>query len=258
MQNRDMTFDFTDMRVLVTGGGVGIGLGIVRSFAEQGARVAFTWKTHEPDRALLDEIAELGGNAPIAFQLDATDEAQVNEVVALAADALGGLDVLVNNVGGMVQRSTIDKMSLELWHRVMDVNLTSCFLVTRAALSHLDDGSAIINVASLAGQNGGGPGASAYGASKAAMIGLTKAWAKEFAPRRIRVNAVAPGLILDTPFHEQFNTAEGRAAGIASIPLNKPGYPADVAGPTLWLANPRASGFVSGATIDVNGGANFS
>ncbi|WP_341728921.1 SDR family oxidoreductase [Brooklawnia sp.] len=253
-----MILDLTDMRVLVTGGGVGIGLGIVKSFAEHGAQVAFTWKTHQPDEALLDEIAELGGKAPLAFQLDATDEAQVNAVVARAAEALGGLDVLVNNAGGMVQRSTVDQMPLELWHAVMDVNLTSCFLVTKAALNHLSEGSSIINVASLAGQNGGGQGASAYGASKAAMLGLTKAWAKEFAPRQIRVNAVAPGLILDTPFHEQFNTAQGRAAGIESIPLRRPGYPSDIAGPVLWLADPQASGFVSGATIDINGAANFS
>lgn len=116
MHNRDMTFDLTDMRVLVTGGGVGIGLGIVRSFAELGAKVAFTWKTHEPDQALLDEIAELGGNPPFAVQLDVTDEHQVTTVLAQVADTLGGLDVLVNNAGGMIQRSTVDEMPLELWH----------------------------------------------------------------------------------------------------------------------------------------------
>ena len=258
MHNRDMTFDLTDMRVLVTGGGVGIGLGIVRSFAELGAKVAFTWKTHEPDQALLDEIAELGGNPPFAVQLDVTDEHQVTTVLAQVAGTLGGLDVLVNNAGGMIQRSTVDEMPLELWHQVLDVNLTSCFLVTRAALKYLADGSSIINVASLAGQNGGGPGASAYAASKAAVIGVTKAWAKEFSARQIRVNAVAPGLILDTPFHELFNTAAGRAAAIEGIALKKPGFPADVAGPVLWLADPRASGFVSGTTIDVNGAAYFS
>lgn len=253
-----MTFDFTDKRVLVTGGGVGIGLGIVKSFAELGARVAFTWNSHRPDDALLDEIAGAGGRRPLAVQLDATDEDQVNAVVTEVAERLGGLDVLVNNAGGMVQRSGVEDMSLDLWCTVLDVNLTSAFLVTRAALKHLADGSSIINIASLAGENGGGDGASVYGASKAAMIGLTKAWAKEFAPRQIRVNAVAPGLILDTPFHELFNTAEGRAAAIQGIALKKPGYPADVAGPVVFLANPQASGFVSGATIDINGAAYFS
>lgn len=250
--------DFRGRRVLVTGGGVGIGLGIVRAFAKQGAKVAFTWFSHEPNTELIDEITRLGGNRPIAIQLDATDEAQVNQGMAAIVAELGGLDVLVNNSGGMVQRSALAEMPLSLWQQVMDVNLTSCFLVTRAALAHLSEGGSIINVASLAGRNGGGNGASAYATSKAAIFGLTTALAKELAPRQIRVNAVAPGLILATPFHEQFNTAEGRAAAIEGIALKKPGYPADVAGPILWLADNELSGFVTGTTTDINGGAYFS
>lgn len=252
-----MTAEFNGKRVLITGGGVGIGLGTVRAFAAQGARVGFTYFSHQPDAGLLDELAGDGGR-PIAVQLDATDEAAVDLVVDQLAAELGGFDVLVNNSGGLVQRSTIADMSSELWHQVMDVNLTSAFFVTRAALRHFADGGAIINVASLAGQNGGGNGAVAYATSKAAVFGFTKGLAKELAPRQIRVNAVAPGLILDTPFHELFNTAEGRAAAIQGIPLKKPGYPADVAGPILWLADNAASGFITGATIDMNGGANFS
>lgn len=252
-----MIADFSGKRILVTGGGVGIGLGTVRAFAARGARVAFTWFSHEPDPALLDEIGGEHGGRPIAVQMDATNEAVVDRVVDQVAAELGGLDVLVNNSGGMVQRSAVSDMSLELWHKVMDVNVTSCFLVTRAALRHLSDGGAIINVASLAGQDGGGKGAAAYGASKAAVIGFTKALAKELAPRQIRVNAVAPGLILDTPFHETFNTAEGRASAIEGIALKKPGYPADVAGPILWLADNESSGFVTGTTTDMNGGSRF-
>ena len=253
-----MVADFNGKRVLVTGGGVGIGLGLVRAFASQGAKVAFTYFSHEPDDALLDELAGDGGVRPIAAQLDATDEAAVDRVVDELAAQLGGFDIVVNNSGGLVQRCVIAEMPTELWHKVMDVNLTSAFFVTRAALRHLADGGSIINVASLAGQNGGGNGAVAYATSKSAIFGFTKGLAKELATRQIRVNAVAPGLILDTPFHELFNTAEGRAAAIEGIPLKKPGYPADVAGPILWLADNEASGFVTGVTVDMNGGANFS
>lgn len=249
--------DFSGKKVLVTGGGVGIGLGIVRAFAARGAQVGFTWFSHEPDPGLLDELAGLGAHRPVAIQLDATDETQVDRVVAQVADELGGLDILVNNSGGMVQRSALAETSLDLWRTVLDVNLTSSFLVTRAALAHLSAGGSIINVASLAGQNGGGAGAAAYATSKAALFGLTKALAKELASRQIRVNAVAPGLILDTPFHELFNTAEGRAAAIEGIALKKPGYPADVAGPILWLADNQSAGFVTGTTTDINGGAYF-
>ncbi len=253
-----MISDFSGKRVLVTGGGIGIGLGIVRAFAQRGADVAFTWYTHEPDDDLIDQLGSLHGKRPFAIRLDATDEHQVAQVVSQVADVLGGLDVLVNNSGGMVERSALDQMSLELWRKVLDVNLTSCFLVTRAALPHLSDGGSIVNVASLAGQNGGGVGASAYATSKAAMFGLTRALAKELAPRQIRVNAVAPGLILDTPFHELFNTAEGRAAAIEGIALKKPGLPMDVAGPIVWLADNEAAGFVTGTVTDINGGAYFS
>ncbi|GAA2178321.1 3-oxoacyl-ACP reductase FabG [Brooklawnia cerclae] len=249
--------DFSNKRVLVTGGGVGIGLGIVRAFAERGAKVAFTWLTHEPEASVIDELRSLSGSEPLALQLDATDEAQVNAVVAQVAKEFGGLDILVNNAGGMVQRASLADLTAELWHKVQDVNMTSTFLVSKAVLPVIADGGSIVNVASLAGENGGGAGSVAYATSKAASIGFTKALAKDLAPRQIRVNAVAPGLILDTPFHELFNTPEGRAAAIEGIALKKPGHPADVAGPVLSLCSDEW-GFVTGATIDINGGQYFS
>ena len=253
-----MIQDFSGKRVLVTGGGVGIGLGIVRAFARQGAEVAFTYFTHEPDGELLDELAWLHGSRPFAIRLDATDEQQVDHAMVAIVDAWrpGHLGEQRWRHGAALPLAQMRPGAVAQGQ--LDVNLTSCFLVTRAALAHLSDGGSIINVASLAGQNGGGQGAVAYATSKAAMFGFTTAMAKELAPRQIRVNAVAPGLILDTPFHEQFNTADGRAAAIEGIALKKPGLPADVAGPILWLADNEAAGFVTGTVTDINGGAYFS
>lgn len=136
------------------------------------------------------------------------------------------------------------------------MNVTSMFLFTRASLAVLSDGGSIVNVASVAGHNGGGEGATAYAASKAAMFAFTRGLAKELAPRRITVNAVAPGFIDDTPFHETFTPPAVRAAQVGSIPLGRVGLPADVAGPTLWLASPLSS-WVTGTVVDINGGAYF-
>jgi 3-oxoacyl-[acyl-carrier protein] reductase len=140
------------------------------------------------------------------------------------------------------------------WHAVLDVNLTSMFLVTRAVLAHMPDGGRIISISSQAGQNGGGPGAVAYAAAKAGMDGMTRGLAKELGPRRITVNSIAPGFIGETPFQETHTPADAQRAAIAGIPVGRPGVPADVAAAAVYLASDGA-GFVDGAVIDVNGGA---
>lgn len=238
-------------RVLITGGGIGIGRGIAVAFGREGARVALTYLTHRPDKALQ---AACPGVIPI--HLDATDPTAVATAVADAADTLGGIDVLVNNVGGMVARTSVATMSTEHWHEVMDANVTSMFLVTKAVLPHLADEGRIINISSVAAHNGGGDGAVAYATAKAAMIGFTRGLAKELAPRHVTVNAIAPGLILDTPFHAIHTSAPSLEAMVDAQPLGRPGYPADVAGATIWLAS-DAGGWVSGTVVDVNGGTYF-
>lgn len=248
--------NLTGKRALVTGGGIGIGKGIVTALAEAGASVAFTYLTHEPDAAFIEATAAAGGGC-LPLQVDATDEGQVRGAVDAAAEALGGLDILVNNVGGLLGRVPIAEMDLSFWHQVMAVNLDSMFLSTRESLRHLDGGwGRIVNVASLAGHNGGSSGSTAYATAKAGMFGFTRGLAKEVAGAGITVNAVAPGLILDTPFHETFTPVENQRASIETIALNRAGLPADVAGPVLWLCS-DASAFVTGAVIDINGGQYF-
>ena len=160
----------------------------------------------------------------------------------------------MNNAGGMIKRAPLPELDADLWRQVMAVNLDSAYYVTRAVQPFLSDGRGrIVNVASLAGHNGGGPGATAYATSKAAIFGLTKGLARELAPQGITVNALAPGFIDDTPFHETFTADEARKQIVAGIPVGRPGVPADCASAVLWLAGDGA-GFVTGTIIDINGG----
>jgi len=141
--------------------------------------------------------------------------------------------------------------------RLVIVNLSSASYCCRAVLPYMQTGwGRIVNMSSLAGRNGGGAGAVAYGAAKAGLLGFTRGLAKKVAPLGITVNAVAPGLILETPFHDTFNTEEGKRATIAKIPLKRGGVPDDVAGVVLFLVSDLAS-FITGETTEINGGVWF-
>lgn len=250
-----MTGSLEGRRVLVTGGGVGIGLGIVRRLSAAGAAVAFT--VHSRSAAeVVDRLAAEGVSA-IGVRLDATDSAQTDRAVAEIADRLGGLDVVVNNAGGIVGRHTIADTSDEHWATVWNVNVTSTFYVTRAALRRLGQGGRVVNISSLAGSNGGGNGSAPYATAKAAIDGFTRALAKEVAPLGITVNAIAPGLILDTPFHATFTPQADQEKQIAGIPVGRPGYPADVSAAVEFFASADSS-FVTGVVLDLNGGVYFS
>ena len=246
-----MTTDLANTAALVTGGGVGIGRQIALRLARAGARVAVTYRTHEPDPELLDA---LGGSDAVTMSLDATSESEVARLAADLADRFGTLDVLVNNAGGLVKRATLAELDPELWRTILAVNLDSTYLVTRALLPMMTRGRGrVINIGSLAGHNGGGPGAVAYATSKAAIVGFTRAVAKEVAADGITVNALAPGFIEATPFHETFTSAEARTATLAAIPVGRAGIPEDVAAAVHWLAS-ADSGFVTGTVVDINGG----
>jgi len=248
--------DLTGKSALVTGGNTGIGKAIALALAQVGADVALTYFSN-PGEQTVAAIRELGRKS-VALRLDATDSVDVNRVVPELAKALGGhIDILVNNVGYMVGRVPIAEMSDEHWHNVMNVNLGSAFYCSRAVLPYMQAGwGRIVNLSSLAARNGGGFGSAAYATAKAGLLGLTRGLAKELASKGITVNAVAPGLILETPFHETFNTEEGRQAAIATIPLGHAGVPDDVAGAVLFLVSDLAR-FITGEVTEINGGAWF-
>lgn len=248
---------FKDKVAIVTGGGRDIGKSISLRLASEGAKVVINYRSDEAAaKATLDEIEAAGGTALLA-RADVTRADEVAGLVKAATDAFGGkVDILVNCAGGMVARKTLAEMDEAFFDTVMDLNLKSAFLVTKAVLPHLESGAAIVNIASQAGRDGGGPGASIYAASKGALMTLTRSWAKELGPQGIRVNALNPGLI-GTSFHDIFSKPEGRAAVAGNTPLRREGHPDEVAAAVAFLASGDAS-FLTGTNVDINGGLFFS
>ena len=191
----------------------------------------------------------------MTLNLDVSSQESVKEGVAAAQKEMGRIDVLVNNAGGILGRHPLVDMPEAFFHDVMNVNALTTFLCCQAVAPGMiaRHQGAIVNLTSLAAHNGGGAGASVYAAAKAAVLALTKAYAKELAPHGIRVNAVSPGLIGGTPFHKTFTSPEAFAATIKTIPLGRAGEPDDVAKVIVFLAGEGAS-FVAGETIEINGG----
>jgi 3-oxoacyl-[acyl-carrier protein] reductase len=241
---------------LVTGGAVGIGRSIALDLAAAGADVAVTWLSHEAEgKALVAEIEGQGRRA-LALRLDASSSEDIAASLEQVVGTLGRLDICVNNAGGLVARVNVEEMADTHWQDVLAVNMNSAFYCSRAALAYLPEGGRIVNMSSSAAFNGGGAGCVAYATAKAAVLGFTRALAKEVAPRRITVNAVAPGLVLDTPFHERFTPAAVQDRIIGSIPLGRAGRPADVASAVRWLCSPGAS-WITGEVVQINGGQHF-
>jgi 3-oxoacyl-[acyl-carrier protein] reductase len=240
---------------LVTGAEVGIGRATALALARAGADVAVHFYADaEGADGTAREIEALGRRAA-TFGADLTKADAVARAVGGAEARFGRIDVLVNNAGGLLGRQSLPEMSEAFYHAVMNVNVLTTFLCCRAvAPGMIARGSgAIVNLTSLAAHNGGGPGASVYSAAKAAVLALTKAYAKELAPHGIRVNAVSPGLIGGTPFHKTFTAPEIFAATVKTIPVGRAGTPEDVANVITFLAGDGAA-YLAGETIEINGG----
>lgn len=246
--------DFKGKVALVTGGASGIGAAATRAFAKAGAKVAFTYISSGAEaNALEKEIAAAGGQA-LAIKANLTRQDETDAAFAAVVRAFGTVDVVFTNAGGILQRIGTVASSLDLWQRTFDLNVMSTYLTCQAAVKIMTEkkSGAIVTMSSLAAMDGGGPGALHYAASKGAIVTYTRSLAKELGPLGIRVNGVAPGLI-DTRFHVQFNTPEGRKSAVEGTPLRREGTAEDVANLVLFLASDMAA-FITGETVQINGG----
>lgn len=250
--------DLKGLSILVTGSSTGIGAAAAKAYAEYGAKVAVHGSANkERAEALVSDIKSSGGEAVLVMG-DLFKRGAVEQVVTEAADALGGLDVLVNNAGSLVRREALDTIDDDLYDAVCDLNVRAVINACRAAAPFLRNSKSgsIINTGSIAGHNGGAVGAGLYAGAKAFVHSWTRTMAIELGPDGIRVNCVSPGTIL-TPFHERFSTPEKLENVRRMIHLGRLGTPEDCVGAYLFLASPKASGFITGQVIEVNGGQYF-
>lgn len=248
--------NLTGKNVFITGAEQGIGKATATQLIHAGCNIFLHYHSgEEGPKALVALAQSLGQKASYRYgDLTAIEDAR--QCVTEAAQCLGGIDILVNNVGGIIGRKRLGEIDPVFWQKVIDVNMTTMLNVTQSALPFLKlarEGASIINLASLAGRAGGHAGSLAYSTTKGAILTWTRSLAAELGEFGIRVNAVAPGLILGTRFHDRHTTAASAAQTVRDIPLGRAGHPDDVARAIIFLAS-EYDGFITGATLDINGG----
>ena len=248
--------DLKNKIALVTGGARDIGRASSIRLAAQGALVALNYFDNPEDAAETVKMIQQAGGKAIAVQGDMTKFVDAERFVAEARKAFGDkIHILVNIAGGLVGRKTLQEMDEAFWDFVLGLNLKSVFLMTKAAVPHMADGGAIINFTSQAARDGGGPGASSYAAAKAGVLNFTRSMAKELGPKKIRVNAVSPGMI-NTTFHNTFTKPEVRQRVASMTPLGREGEAHEVADLVVFLASDNSS-FINGEAVEINGGIFF-
>jgi 3-oxoacyl-[acyl-carrier protein] reductase len=236
----------------VTGSGTGIGRAVALKLAERGYDVVVHYNRSEAEASEVAERVRTSGRDALLLRGDVADADDVEKMAQKIDEHFGGLSVLVNNAGSIVERATLEETTEELWDRTVGVNLKSVYLCTRAALPLLrrQSGSRIVNISSIAARAGGG--SVAYAAAKGGVESLTRAMAKELAPEGILVNAVSPGRI-STPFHDRFSSLESRKEKTKSIPLGREGSAEEVAAVVAFLASLDGT-YLVGEVVAVNGG----
>jgi 3-oxoacyl-[acyl-carrier protein] reductase len=244
--------DLEAKAVLITGASSGIGAELARAFSAQGARLALHFNSHEAELRAL--ASELPGPKPVLVRGDLSRRGEARRVVEEAASGLGGLDILINNAGGLGERRPIAEVDDALFDFVYDLNVRAVIAATQAAIPHFEKAGRgnIINVGSIAGIDGGGAGASVYSSAKAAVHNLTRHLARDLAKKNIRVNTVAPGAIA-TPFHAR-TPKERLEAMKNAAPLGRIGDAKDCVGAFLFLASDNLAGYITGNIVHVNGG----
>jgi 3-oxoacyl-[acyl-carrier protein] reductase len=246
--------DLAGKRVLITGASTGIGAAAALAFARQGSAVALHYREHEAEaRAVAAQLATLGAKH-VLLRADLTRRGAATELVEQCAAALGGLDILINNAGSLIARRPFADIDDALIDSVFDLNVRAVIHAVRAAIPHLEKSAAaaVINVGSIAGIDGGGPGSAVYASSKAFIHNLTRHLARDLGSRGIRVNTVSPGVIA-TPFHAA-TPPERMEAMRKAVTLGRVGTPEEVVGAFLFLASASLSGYITGQNIHVNGG----
>ncbi len=241
---------------IVTGGARDIGRQASLKLAAAGAKVCINYFDNEEQaNETVKTITDAGGEA-IAVQGDMTKAADVKKVVDACTAAYGNvIHNLVNVAGGLMGRKPLAELDEAFWDAIMNLNLKSVYLVTRAVVPYMTEGGAIVNFSSQAARDGGGGGASAYAAAKGAVLTFTRGMAKELGPKGIRVNCISPGMI-NTTFHDTFTKAEIRTNVAAATPLRREGRAEEVGDLVLYLSGDSSS-FINGESVEINGGTYF-
>lgn len=238
---------------LVTGGGQGVGQGIARALAEAGANVMIAQRNIDQAEAEAAFLRDTHGVQAAAIRTDVSVEAECEAMVKATHERFGRLDILVNNAGGSPAVAA-ESVSPRFVEAILKLNLVAPLHLAQAAHPHMvrTGGGSIVNIASVSGIRPS-PGTAVYGAAKAGLLNLTQSLAQEWGPAGVRVNAIIAGLMQTETAEATYGDAEAQAAVGRSMPLQRMGTGADLAGAVLWLCSPLAA-WVSGARINVDGG----